>query len=658
MRFTCEKSTLVSAISVASRTVAQKSTLPAIEGIYCQASLDLQLTGYNLETAITVSAQADIQEQGACILPARLLFDIIRRLPEGPVSVRVDDHYKVNIRAGFSNFNISASNAEDYPELPDVESRNGVSIPQSALREMISGTIFAVSENQSRPIHTGCLFEVDETTISVVAVDGYRLARRTYHLKEPTGRTMQFVVPAAALKEVEKILGEEDTVTFTLGPKHILFEMGNATLICRLLEGDFLDWRRVVPTDCPVKLTANVDDLAVTIDRVGLIVTEKLKSPVRCLFGDNVATFRTTTAIGAAEDQCAIAGNGEELEIGFNCRYLADALRAIPSQLTGYNLETAITVSAQADIQEQGACILPARLLFDIIRRLPEGPVSVRVDDHYKVNIRAGFSNFNISASNAEDYPELPDVESRNGVSIPQSALREMISGTIFAVSENQSRPIHTGCLFEVDETTISVVAVDGYRLARRTYHLKEPTGRTMQFVVPAAALKEVEKILGEEDTVTFTLGPKHILFEMGNATLICRLLEGDFLDWRRVVPTDCPVKLTANVDDLAVTIDRVGLIVTEKLKSPVRCLFGDNVATFRTTTAIGAAEDQCAIAGNGEELEIGFNCRYLADALRAIPSQEVCLELKNGLSPIVFTPVREEDDFAYMVLPVRLRAN
>ena len=179
-----------------------------------------------------------------------------------------------------------------------------------------------------------------------------------------------------------------------------------------------------------------------------------------------------------------------------------------------------------------------------------------------------------------------------------------------------------------------------------------------MHFVVPASALKEVEKILGEEDQVTFTLGPKHILFEMGNATLICRLLEGDFLDWRRVVPTDCPIKLTANVNDMAATIDRVGLIVTEKLKSPVRCLFGDQVATFRTSTTIGAAEDQCPIAGNGEELEIGFNCRYLADALRAIPSEEVCLELKNGLSPIVLTPVREQDDFAYMVLPVRLRSN
>lgn len=200
---------------------------------------------------------------------------------------------------------------------------------------------FAVSENQSRPIHTGCLFEVDDETISVVAVDGYRLARRTYHLKEATGKTMQFVVPAAALKEVEKILGEDEMVTFILGPKHILFEVGNATLICRLLEGDFLDWRRVVPTDCPVKLTAHVDDLAATIDRVGLIVTEKLKSPVRCLFGDNVATFRTTTAIGAAEDQCAIAGNGEELEIGFNCRYLADALRAVPARRSAWSSKRA-----------------------------------------------------------------------------------------------------------------------------------------------------------------------------------------------------------------------------------------------------------------------------------------------------------------------------
>ena len=165
MRFTCEKSSLVAAISVASRTVAQKSTLPAIEGIFFRAGMDLQLTGFNLETAITVSAEADILETGACIMPARLLFDIVRRMPEGPVSVYVDENYKVFIKAGHSNFNISASNAEDYPELPDVENRNGVSMPQKKLREMIGSTIFAVSENQSRPIHTGCLFEVEGGTI-------------------------------------------------------------------------------------------------------------------------------------------------------------------------------------------------------------------------------------------------------------------------------------------------------------------------------------------------------------------------------------------------------------------------------------------------------------------------------------------------------------
>ncbi len=344
MRFTCEKSTLVSAISVASRTVAQKSSIPAVEGIYCHAGMELQLTGFNMETAITVSVDADIQKPGACIMPSRLLFDIIRRLPEGPVSIAVDQEtYKVSIKAGYSSFNISATSAEDYPELPDVESRSGISMPQSKLREMISGTIFAVSENQSRPIHTGCLFEVCDGAISVVAVDGYRLAKRTYHPPIPVERQMHFVVPSPALKEVEKILGEDGEVTFHLGPKHILFEMGKATLVCRLLEGDFLDWRKVLNTDaCTVKVVAHVSDLIATLERVGLMVTEKQKSPVRCSFSNNVATFRTSTVIGAAEDQCNIAGNGNELEIGFNCTYLLDALKAIPSEEICMELENGL----------------------------------------------------------------------------------------------------------------------------------------------------------------------------------------------------------------------------------------------------------------------------------------------------------------------------
>ena len=325
--------------------------------------------------------------------------------------------------------------------------------------------------------------------------------------------------------------------------------------------------------------------------------------------------------------------------------------------LTGYNMETAISFEIEAEVKDPGECILPAKLFGDIIRRLPEGPVTVVVDDTFKVAIRSGYASFNISAESADDYPELPDVNSGRPISIPQNKLKELISGTIFAVSENQGRPIHTGVKFEVTDNSITAVAVDGFRLARRTYHPQEATGRELSFVVPAAGLKEVEKILTDsEEDASFTLGPKHILFQIGTATLVCRLLEGEFLDWRRVVPTNCPIQLVAHVSDLSSSVERVGLIVSEKYKSPVRCVFGHQEVVMRTSTTIGAAEDRCTLAGDGKELEIGFNVRYLADALRAIPSEEVTMELTNGLSPIVLTPVDDKYDFAYMVLPVRIK--
>ena len=325
--------------------------------------------------------------------------------------------------------------------------------------------------------------------------------------------------------------------------------------------------------------------------------------------------------------------------------------------LTGYNMETAITYLIEADVSDPGECVLPAKLFGDIVRRLPEGPVTVVVDDNYKVSIRAGYASFTISAESADDYPELPDVGDGKSIRIPQTAMKELINGTIFAVSENQGRPIHTGVKFEVEDTTVSAIAVDGFRLARRTFHCEEGTGRNISFVIPSQGLKEVEKILQDStEEVAFLLGSKHILFQIGAATLICRLLEGEFLDWRKVVPTNCPLKLVAHVSDLASSIERVGLIVSEKYKSPVRCVFSNQELLLRTNTTIGAAEDRCTIAGDGKELEIGFNVRYLADALRAVPAEEVCLELTNSLSPIVLTPVDEKQDFAYMVLPVRIK--
>ena len=325
--------------------------------------------------------------------------------------------------------------------------------------------------------------------------------------------------------------------------------------------------------------------------------------------------------------------------------------------LTGYNLETGITVSVDADIQETGACVMPARLFFDIVRKLPDDTVSIQVDESFKVSIKGGISSFTITALSADDYPELPDVDSEKGIRVPQNELKAMISGTIFAVSENQARPIHTGVLFEVDNDSITSVAVDGYRLALRRYLPEESLERTLKFVAPAAALKEVEKILGDtDDPATFYPGSKHILFTIGDATLVCRILEGEFLDWRRVLPQNNPVKLVGNVSRLTDSIERVGLVISEKLKSPVRCKFGDNAAELRTVSTIGEAYDVCPIAGDGKDLEIGFNCKYLLDALRAVPDSECTLEMINGQSPIVLNPT-EGNRYSYMVLPVRLKA-
>ena len=337
---------------------------------------------------------------------------------------------------------------------------------------------------------------------------------------------------------------------------------------------------------------------------------------------------------------------------GILCRAGNNELR-----FTGFNMETAITYAVEAEVESEGSCILPARLFGDIVRRLPEGPVTVAVDNQFKVSIKGGYAAFQISAQSSEDYPELPDVGEGRGVRIPQGAMKELINGTIFAVSDNQSRPVHTGVKFEVEPDAVSAIAVDGFRLARRRYATESSLDRRMSFVVPAQGLREVEKILQDSDEeLTFQPGQKHILFQMGSATLICRLLEGEFLDWRRVVPAESPIKLTANIADLTASIERVGLIVSEKYKSPVRCLFSNQEVYFKTNTAIGAAEDQCAIAGDGKELEIGFNGSYLTDALRAAPGEEVMLELTNGVSPMVLTPVEDKYDYTYMILPVRLR--
>lgn len=327
-------------------------------------------------------------------------------------------------------------------------------------------------------------------------------------------------------------------------------------------------------------------------------------------------------------------------------------------RLTGYNLDTGIRTIVPADISETGTLVLAARLFGEIIRKLPDDVVTFQTEN-YMVHITCGPSEFNILGTDPEEFPELPTVEYQNSLSLPQSKLKAMIAQTIFAVSDNESRPIHTGSLFEADSTGLTIVSVDGFRLALRHEAIDQKDGAPeFSFVVPGSALSEVEKICSDcDEPVSVTQGARHIMFKVGTTMLVTRRLEGEFLAYRQAVPRNNGIKLEVETRTLLSSIERVSLIITEKLKSPLRCLFENGLLKISAKTAIGDAYDQCPIAGDGQELEIGFNNKYLMDALKAVPADKVRLELSTSVSPCVILPTEGEENFLYMVLPVRLKA-
>ena len=327
-------------------------------------------------------------------------------------------------------------------------------------------------------------------------------------------------------------------------------------------------------------------------------------------------------------------------------------------RLTGYNLETGIRTIVPADIREEGTLVLGARLFGEIVRKLPDDIVTFQ-SENYMVNIKCGMSEFNILGTDPEEFPELPTVEYQNSLILPQSRLKAMISQTLFAVSDNESRPIHTGSLFEVDSNGLTIVSVDGYRLALRHEAIDKKEGaETFSFVVPGAALSEVEKICSDVDEpASVTQGARHVMFKVGDTMLVSRRLEGEFLAYRQAIPRNNTIHVEGETRALLSSIDRVSLIISDKLKSPLRCVFDSNLLKISTKTAIGDAYDECPLSGDGGGLEIGFNNKYLMDALKAAPADKVRLELTTGVSPGVILPTEGEENFLYMVLPVRLKA-
>lgn len=326
-------------------------------------------------------------------------------------------------------------------------------------------------------------------------------------------------------------------------------------------------------------------------------------------------------------------------------------------QLTGYDLKKGIYTSVEAEVAETGSIVLGARIFGDIVRNLPSGMVNIKTTDGDNVLITCEKSEFSIIGSDFNDYPELPSVDSQAGVSLPQNILGEMIRQTIFAVSDNEARPIYTGSMFEVENGMLTVVSVDGYRLALRKEAV-ENVNENCSFIVPGKSLSDLEKLCGDTDEpVRITLGSKHISFTIGRTVLISRRLEGEFLNYRKAVPGSFAINVETDRGTFQRAVERVSLIIDDRVKNPIRCTFSDNHVKMVCATALGKAEDVCPVSGEGGDTEIGFNNRYLLDALKAAPSDELKISLNTGSSPCVITPLDDSEKFLYMILPVRLKA-
>lgn len=367
MKFSCEKTTLLDAIGTSSRAVSTKSTIALLEGLRLTASDQLRLAGYNLSMGIRTAVDADVIEPGEIVLNARIFGDIVRKLPNDIVYLETDEKMLTTIKCGRAVFNLVASASDDFPQIPEVDcDGEALTMPQPTLKSMISQTIFAVSDNEAKPIHTGCLFETEGARLNMVAVDGYRLSVRREALEKAPLDPMKFVVPGSSLREIERILTDDADKTVTIYPnaKHILFEIGDTTLVTRLIDGEFLNYRSAIPASFSHKAPIDAREMITCIERVSLIVSEKLKNPVRMTFDGPVVKMSCITAIGKSYDECELGGMIEGLEIGFNNRYLLDALRACADEKIEIGLSSALNpmVILPAEGDKFTYLVLPVRL--------------------------------------------------------------------------------------------------------------------------------------------------------------------------------------------------------------------------------------------------------------------------------------------------------
>ncbi len=327
MRFKCMRSDLSSAVGNVSRAVSAKATIPALEGVLIKAYHNtLEISGYDLEIGIVTQMEATVAEEGEVVVSARLFNDIIRKLPEEIVNIETDDRMITYIKSGAADYQIVGINSAEYPELPNVDELNSFDIKAELLKNMIRQTVFAVSDNMAKPIYTGSLFEIEDHIFRIVAVDGFRMAIREENVD--CDIHTKFVVPGKTQNEILKLITDNDKdVSLKIGQRHIMLKIENYSIISRLIEGNFLDYKTTVPKTASTEFVMNTRILASAVDRMSLLTNEKIQSPVRCTITADQIKLACSTTVGRANDMIPASVRGNDVEIGFNNRYLLDALK-------------------------------------------------------------------------------------------------------------------------------------------------------------------------------------------------------------------------------------------------------------------------------------------------------------------------------------------
>ena len=370
MKFVCYKDTIIKALNSVVKGVASKTTMPILEGILIQTNENqVKFTTYDLELGIEYIIDCEVIEQGNTVVTASMFSEIIRKLPDTDISITVDDKELLIIECEGSLYKLATMNPLEFPELPKVDEENSVLLEQNILKDMIRKTIFAVSIETHRPIFTGCLFEIKNNKINVVAVDGYRLGWKSKYL-ETQANDFKVVIPGKTLNEVNKILSDSfETVKISVAKNQALFEMENCKVVTRLLEGEFLDYERVIPKTFETRIRAEKKELQECFERVSLIsmssIEKERKYPVKVSIDIGKVVISCKNQAGDAKEELFLTTEGKNLEVGFNPKYFLDALKAIDDEEIFVEFGTSLSPSIIKSVEDTGDyiyMILPIRI--------------------------------------------------------------------------------------------------------------------------------------------------------------------------------------------------------------------------------------------------------------------------------------------------------